>query len=132
MITKNELEKIKNDIKNIIENTDNGENIELCGVVVRTKKGIDTRQLKNVAQSTHITDYEMSPQELGEKTHDTTLFRAKAENEFLAVWHTHPHSSSHPSSIDINNCLFERDYIIYSVVDDDILIFKLSKGVDAK
>ena len=130
MLKKTDLEKIKIDIKKIIEQSDNGRNVELCGVIVRTKDGIVTRQITNIAKSTHIADYEMSPQELGEKTKDTNLFRAKAENEFVGVWQTHPHTSCHPSQIDIQNCLFNRNYIIYSVKDDDILIFKLSKGVE--
>jgi len=130
MIKKSELMKIKNDIKSIIAHTDNGTKVELCGVIVRSEKGIETRQLENVAKGDKSVDYEISPQELGKKTYDTTLFRETAKNEFIAVWHTHTHNSSHPSSVDIHNCLFDRNYIIYSVMADDILVFKLSKGVE--
>ena len=122
MIENSTLKTIKENIKAIAD-TDK----EICGVVVQTKKGIEIRQITNSSdgKSTH---YQMSPQALSEATQDTDLFRKKAENTLIGIWHTHPHNSSRPSQIDVNTCLMNRNYIIYSVRDDTITVFRIQVG----
>lgn len=122
MIDKSTLKTIKEDIKAIADIDK-----EICGVVVQTKKGIELRQIKNSADSKNI-HYQMNPQALSEATQDTDLFREKAENTLIGIWHTHPHNSSRPSQIDINTCLMDRNYIIYSVRDDTITVFRMQVG----
>lgn len=114
------MQEIKQQIKDIVNQTDDGDIRELCGVVVLVGTKIEVRVVTNIAKPMSQSDYEMSPQELGEKTKDTDLFRDEADNTFLGIWHTHPHSDSMPSQIDVRNCLMNRVYYIYSVKDDTL------------
>jgi proteasome lid subunit RPN8/RPN11 len=109
------IQDIKQQIKDIVKNSEDGDIRELCGVVVLVDGKVQVRQIKNIAEPMSKVDYVMCPKELGEQTQDTNLFRKTADNEFVGFWHTHPHTSSLPSQIDIHNCFLNRKYFIYSV-----------------
>ena len=112
--------EIKQRIKDIVNQSDDADIRELCGVVVLVGTEIEVRTITNIAEPMSQSDYKMSPKELGEKTKDTDLFRSEAENTFLGFWHTHPHSDSMPSQVDIRNCMLNKDYYIYSVRDESL------------
>ena len=121
-----ETAEIKKQIKKEIKKTPDGDQVELCGVVVRTAKGIEVRQVENLSKYSGG-EYIMCPKDLGEKCVDTDFLGGKKKNSFMGVWHTHPFWSSDPSQKDVKNMLISKWYFIYSVVDDDLTAFKKEK-----
>ena len=117
---------IKDEIQLLVNENPEGENKEMCGVVILTPDGIEARSVSNLSKTEEV-HYAMCPKELGEKVDDTDFLGGENKNVFLGVWHTHPFHDSNPSSIDINNMLLNRWYFIYSVVNGDLTMFKKDK-----
>lgn len=123
------MKDIKQQIKDLVNQAEDGDIREICGVVVMNKHGkYEVRQVKNIAEPMSQSDYVMCPKELGDQTKDTDLFRDIADNKFIGFFHTHPHSASLPSQVDIQNCFIKRKYYIYSVKDDTIHSFLIEGG----
>ena len=123
------MKDIKQQMKDIVNQSEDGDIREKCGVVVKNSHGkYEVREVKNIAEPMSQSDYVMCPEDLGKQTEDTNLFREIAENEFIGFIHTHPHTSSLPSQIDIQNCFIGRTYYIYSVKDDTIHSFRIEGG----
>jgi len=116
--------EIKKQIVALVKQSEHPEK-EMCGVIVKAGKKIYVRPVDNVSETSQLCHYVMSPKHLGEQTEDTNLYRATAENEFIGFWHTHPHHDSLPSQIDITNCMLGKLYYIYSIVEDNMRIFKI-------
>ena len=118
------MNDIRQMIKDIVNQSEDGDIREKCGIVVMNTHGkYEVREVKNIATPMSQSDYVMCPEDLGEKSQDTNLFREIAENKFIGFWHTHPHTSSLPSQVDIQNAFLNRTYYIYSVKDDTINTF---------
>ena len=118
------MNDIKQKIKDIVNASEDGDIREICGVIVKNQKGeYEVRVVKNIAEPMSQSDYVMCPEDLGEQTKDSDLFREIADNKFIAFWHTHPHTKSLPSQVDIQNAFLNRLYYIYSVRDDTINTF---------
>jgi proteasome lid subunit RPN8/RPN11 len=124
IIDEKTLKEIRKQIQEIVESNLYGKEYELCGVVVETEKGIEVREIKNNSSGSKSVHYEMCPLDFGEKTKDTDFYLAEGKNKLIGIWHTHPNHTSHPSTIDLNYSLFDKNYIIYSPKDRTISVFK--------
>ena len=62
-------------------------------------------------------DYKMDPQESMDILINTQVIpTGPHKTDLVAIFHTHPHSTPFPSSIDIKYAAYNTVYIIYSVV----------------
>jgi proteasome lid subunit RPN8/RPN11 len=123
-----ETKEIKKQIKKKVNTDIDGREVELCGVVVKTPKGIEVRTVENLSKYSGG-EYIMDPKGLGEACMDTDFLGGKKKNKFMGVWHTHPFWDSDPSQKDVKNMLISRWYFIYSVINDTLTAFKKEKVI---
>ena len=102
-------------------------NREVCGLVTGDSRKWETswcakkfQQITNISEGKYgYDDYVMDQDESMAVLKDTSLFQGESLVDLVAIFHTHPHSTPYPSSIDIKHAAYNVIYIIYSLTYDE-------------
>ena len=96
---------------------------EVCGLVTGTKWSAEKfHAITNISSNFYgYDDYVMDPQQsMAVLSKSNIIPVGNTEYDLVAVFHTHPHGTPYPSSIDIAWAAYNVVYIIYSVTMDQL------------
>jgi len=103
--------------KEIIGHCESSPDREVCGLVTGGggNRALSVHQLMNTAPGRGEVDYVVDPQGFFDVASRTRLLDKDAEQELLAVYHSHPIGLPVPSKVDVARASYRIVYIIYSV-----------------
>ena len=107
---------------------------ESCGLITgidvlkRAYYAEDAFRISNIKNKESNIDYLMEPQEMFNILKHTTIKDKTADNDLVAIWHSHPlpFGEPIPSHIDLNMVSFNVIYIIYGLKSNTFKAWYLS------